>query len=207
MKGLFVRNAGRGAGPAASKERSSGLGSIELLAALGLIAILFGLAAPSYHDAIDKRRLTHGAELIVAFVAAVQSESVKRNRAVTVAYATGDDGRWCVGARLGQTACDCMETNPAEPSWCGREGVPWVMRDSDVDASNLVQSMAGDGYYVFDPVRGLFTDPDDTLTLNLSVGEGRYQARVSVVSTGKVSVCLPEASLGIHGFQSCPQGQ
>jgi type IV fimbrial biogenesis protein FimT len=192
--------------PACLKSRTSGLSSIELLTTLGMLGILVGLAAPSYHDAIEKRRLTQGAELIVAFVNTIQSESIKRNRKVTVSYAAGDGGQWCIGARLEQTACDCLETNPAEPAWCGQDGVPWVLRQDDVDAGNLVQSMSGDGAYVFDPVRGLFTDPGDMLTLGLSTGEGQYQVSVRVVSTGKVSACLPDESLGVHGFQSCPQG-
>lgn len=206
MKGLFVRCTKGSKGPAFRKSGTFGFGSIELLVTLGMIGILVSVAAPSYHEAIEKRRLTQGAELIVAFVNTIQGESIKRNRKVTASYATGDGGQSCIGARLEQTACDCMETNPAEPAWCGQDGVPWVLRQDDVDAGNLVQSMSGDGAYVFDPVRGLFTDPGDMLKLGLSAGEGQYQVSVRVVSTGKVSACLPDGSLGVHGFQSCPQG-
>lgn len=210
MKGLFVRCTKRytkgSKGPAFLKSGTSGFSSIELLATLGILGILIGLAAPPYHDAVEKRRLTQGAELIVAFVNTVQSESIKRNRQVTVSYATGDGGQWCIGANFGQGACDCMETDPAEPAWCGQNGAPWVVRQDDVAADNLVQSVSGDGAYVFDPVRGRFIDQGDMLTLALSAGEGQFQASVSVVSPGKVSVCLPEGSSGFHEFKSCPQG-
>jgi Tfp pilus assembly protein FimT len=206
MKGLFVLCTKGSKGSAFLKSGKSGFGTIELLMTLGILGILIGLAAPSYHGAIEKRRLSQGAELIVAFVNSVQSESIKRNRKVTVSYATSEGGQWCIGARFGQGACDCMETDPGEPAWCGQDGVPWVLRQDDVAADNLVQSVSGDGAYVFDPVRGLFVDTGDMLTLVLSAGEGQFQASVSVVSTGKVSVCLPEASSGFHEFKSCPQG-
>lgn len=214
MQGLFVRCTKgftecctRGSkGPTFLKSGRSGFGSIELLAGLAILGVLIGVAAPSYHSAVEKRRLSQGAELIVAFVQTVQSEAIKRNRKVTVSYATGDGGQWCIGARFGQSACECMETNPAEPAWCGQDGVPWVLRQDDIDADNLVRSVSGDGAYVFDPVRGLFIDPGDMLMLDLSAGDGQFQANVSVVSSGRVSVCLPEGSSGFPEFPSCPQG-
>jgi prepilin-type N-terminal cleavage/methylation domain-containing protein len=214
MQGLFIRctrrctkSCTRGSkGPAFLKSGTFGFSFIELLTTLAILGILIGLAAPSYQSAVEKRRLSQGAELIVAFVNTVQGESIKRNRKVTVSYATGVGGQWCIGANFGLSACDCMETNPAAPAWCGQDGVPWVLRQDDVDADNLVQSVSGDGAYVFDPVRGLFIDRGDMLTLALSTGEGQFQASVSVISTGKVSVCLPEASSGFHEFKPCPQG-
>lgn len=206
MKGLFVRYTKGSMGPVCRKSGTFGFSSIELLTTLAILGILVGLAAPSYQNAVEKRRLSQGAGLIVAFVNTVQSESIKRNRKVTVSYATGEGGQWCIGANFGQSACDCVEKNPAEPAWCGQDGLPWVLRQDDVAADNLVQSVSGDGAYVFDPVRGLFIDRGDMLRLALSAGKGQFQASVSVVSTGKVSVCRPEASAGFHEFQSCPQG-
>ena len=193
MKRLFVRC-------------TKGFGSIEMLATLGVFAIVIGLTVPTFHSSVEKRRLSQGAELIVGFVNTVQSESIKRNRKVTVSYATGDSGQWCIGASFGKSACDCMQRDPAELDWCGQGGAPWVLRQDDVDADNLVQSVSGDGALVFDPVRGLFMDRGDMLTLALGAGEGEFQASVGVVSTGKVAVCVFEASSGSHESQSCPQG-
>ncbi|MDT8320959.1 MAG: GspH/FimT family protein [Xanthomonadales bacterium] len=176
------------------------------MTSVALILILVTLAVPSYQDAVEKRRITQGAELILAFVNTIQSESIKRNRPVTVAYSIGDDGQWCIGAVLGRNACDCMQTDPTESSWCELDNMPWVLRNSDVQARNLIHSASGDGSYQFDPVRGIFTDPSDALTLGLSAGDGSYQMSLNLVSTGRVSVCVPQASNGIHGFHACPSG-
>jgi prepilin-type N-terminal cleavage/methylation domain-containing protein len=186
--------------------REKGFSMVEVMTTVGLIAVLIGFAVPSYRNAVEKRQITHGAELIVAFVNTIQSESIKRNRAVAVSYATRQQGSWCIGAVLGQSPCDCLETDPAAPAFCALEGGPWVLRHTDVRAENLIQSVSGDGAYVFDPVRGLLTDPADAMTLGLSAAEGQYQINLKVISTGKVSGCLPEPSQGIHGFQPCPQG-
>jgi Tfp pilus assembly protein FimT len=177
-----------------------------MLATLGVFAIVIGLTVPTFASSVEKRRLSQSAGLIVGFVNTVQSESIKRNRKVTVSYATGESGEWCIGASFGKDACDCMQTDPAEPDWCGQDGAPWVLRQDDVDADNLVQSVSGEGALVFDPVRGLFMDRGEMLTLALGAGEGEYQASVGVVSTGKVAACVFEASSGVNESQSCPQG-
>lgn len=200
LKSLF-----KGMASGGSDARHSGFSTAELMTTVGMIAVLVGMAIPSYRDAVEKRQITQGAELIAAFVNTIQSESVKRNHPVAVSYASGESGSWCVGAVLGQAPCDCMETDSSAPAYCTLDGAPWVLRDTDVSAKNLIQSVSGDGTYVFDPVRGLFTDPSDTVTLNLSAAGGDYQMNLNVVSTGKVSVCLPELSNGIQGFESCQQ--
>jgi type IV fimbrial biogenesis protein FimT len=185
-------------------ERGAGFGSAEILVAVSLLAVLAGLAAPAYQDAIEKRRITNGAEQIVAFVNLIQGESIKRNRAVTVSYATQLDGAWCIGATLGQTPCDCTVTDSVAENFCSIDAGPWVLRDSDVQARNLIQSVSGDGAYVFDPIRGMFVDPTDGPVFGLDAGQGQFRMNVSVIGTGNASLCLPEVSEKIPGIKSCP---
>jgi len=185
---------------------SKGFSVYELMVALGLMGIIAGLAVPAYQDAIEKRQITNGAEQIVAFVSTVQTESIKRNRMATVSYASQEDGNWCIGAVLGQTPCDCLETEPAATGFCSIDSTVWVLRDSDVQAKNLVSSVSGDGSYAFDPIRGMFIDPADMLVLGLNSGAGQFQMNLSVINTGRVALCLPTPSDDIPGFTACPQG-
>ena len=53
---------------------------IELMIALGIIAIITSLALPSYRTIIEKRQVTSGAEQLAAFLSSAQMESVKRSR-------------------------------------------------------------------------------------------------------------------------------
>ena len=184
---------------------SKGFSASELMVTVGLMGILTGLATPSYQDVIEKRRITNGAEQIAAFVSTVQSESVKRNELATVSYVGQEDGSWCIGAVLGQTPCNCLESDPANAGFCSIDSTDWVLRDSDIQAKNLISSMSGDGSYAFDPVRGVFVDPSDSLVLGLDSGEGQFRMNLSVIATGKVAVCLATPSDHIPGFDDCPQ--
>lgn len=188
----------------ASCRAGSGFGTAELLTTIGLTAVLLGLAIPSYRDAVERRQVSQAAEMVAAFINTAQSESIKRNRPVAVSWALDDDGTWCVGATVGQAACDCTATDPSAPEFCALDDVHWILRDSDVSAQDLVGAVTGDGAYVFDPVRGRFADSADSMTLDLGAANGTYQLRLHVVSTGKMSLCLPEPSGNIHGYQSCP---
>lgn len=182
-----------------------GFSTCETLAAMGIVAIVAGLAIPAYQDAIEKRKITNGAEQIVAFVSTLQTESIKRNRPVTVSYSSQEDGSWCVGAVMGRTACDCTETESTEAAFCGIDSTAWILRDSDVQVENLISSVSGDGSYAFDPVRGMFIDPADMLVLGLNSGDGQYQMNLSVINSGRVSLCLPSMSDNIPGFTACEQ--
>ncbi len=182
-----------------------GFSLFELLITLGLMAIISSLAIPSYQDAIEKRRVTNGAETILSFVTIAQGESLKRNRAITVSYSASEDGTWCIGAAVGDTDCDCTITDPTETAFCAIEGTEWVLRNTDVASDNLVSVLSGDGAYAFDPVRGIFKDPADSMVLAINSGSGEFQMNLSVINTGKISVCLPSISQPIPGFDQCVQ--
>lgn len=205
MTNFMERKTGKGPATVGRRRLAKGFSTTEVITTVGLVAVLIGLAIPSYRDAVEKRQITQGAELIVAFINSVQSESIKRNRMVAVSYASEPGGSWCIGAVVGQSPCDCNETDPAHTNYCALEGSPWVLRDGDVATKDLIRSVGGDGAYVFDPVRGLFTDSTDVLSLGLGAADGQYQMNLQVVATGKVSICLPDVSEGIQGFHSCPQ--
>ena len=182
-----------------------GFSVVELIVTLSLTGILAALAVPSYQGAIEKRQITESAEQIVAFVSMLQSESVKRNRRITVSYAAGGDGSWCMGAAQAQTPCDCMQSNALDPSYCAIDSVPWLLRESDVSTPDLIQSVTGDGAFVVDPVRGTMLDPADGMALGLRSTEDRYGINLSVASTGKISLCLPQGSENIPGFVRCAE--
>lgn len=201
VSGMTLRNP-----PGPGQGRIRGFSLHELMVTLSLVAILAAVAVPSYRDAVEKRRITHGAERIEAFVGTIQSESIKRNRMVTVSYGSGGGGSWCIGAVLGQTPCDCMQTDPLDSGFCAIDAAAWVLRDTDVQAKNLISSVAGDGAYVFDPVRGMFLDSADSLVFGLQSGEAQFQMNLSVVNTGKIALCLPPLSDNIPGFKPCTEG-
>lgn len=203
-RNLIVVPQGRCSSLRAPGSPQSGFSIIELMMSLVLLAVAMAMAIPSYREMVEKRQLTNGAEQLMAFVNAAQSESIKQNRILTVSYerTAGDD--WCAGAVVGTVACDCGETNPAASDYCSINSMPWLIDNTHVGNRELVASMSGDGAYSFDPVRGLMTDMNDALVVELrSVGEA-YRLQLMVSNAGQVMLCSTDSSHEVPGYPACP---
>ena len=184
--------------------RQCGFTMVELLISLTLLAIGAALSIPSYVEMVEKRQLTHGAEQIMAFVNSAQGEAVKMNQIVTVSYARAAADDWCVGATSGVAACDCMETVVTESDYCAIKSAPRIINNTDAGNTNLVTGMTGDGAYSFDPIRGIFTDLDDSLVLAMSSDSGSYQLDLVVTNTGQAILCSQDDSHRVPGYKVCP---
>jgi type IV fimbrial biogenesis protein FimT len=169
-----------------------------------LLAIGTALSLPSYREMVEKRQLTHGAEQIMAFVNSAQSEAMKRNQVVTVSYARAADDDWCVGAVVGASACDCTEDSSGDPDYCAIDSAPRIITNENVGNTELVKAIAGDGAYSFDPVRGIFSDLDDSLVVQMSSNDGNYLLNLTVSNTGQVIVCSNDSSHTVPGYGVCP---
>ncbi len=66
---------------------------VELMVAIALLAILLGLAAPSFSDWIARTKIQSAASSISVALATARSEAVKRGRDVSVCAST--DGSTC----------------------------------------------------------------------------------------------------------------
>jgi len=188
--------------PAAS--RSRGFTIVELMMSIVLVAIGMALALPSYRDMVEKRQVTNGAEQLAAFVNSAQGAAMKTNRVVTVSYNRDDDDDWCVGATTGAVACDCEETDAAQLDYCEINDQPFILNNTHAGNLEIMHSMTGDGAYAFDPIRGLLTDLDDSLTAELYSQNGDFRLELRVNNTGRVILCSPDDSHAIPGYELCP---
>ena len=186
-----------------SRHAHWGYSAIELILSLALAGVLVSLAIPQYQEAIDKRRVAKGGEQIAAFVNRARSESVKRNKRIAVSYALRNDGHWCLGAALGNTPCDCTRSDANDPRFCAIESLPWQLSEEFIPIEHLVGTVAGDGSFTIDPVRGILVDPRDTATLGLQSGKGVFRMNLRVVPTGKPSLCVVSRGHGLAGYKSC----
>ena len=190
--------------PAQLRSRQTGFTLIEIIMSIVLLAIGAALSLPSYREMVEKRQLTHGAEQIMAFVNSTQMEAMKQNRVVTVSYSRTADDNWCFGAVLGATACDCNETTSTETDFCAIDSAPRFINNGNTGNLDLLKSITGDGAYSFDPIRGILTDLDDSLTLEMSSNNENYKLNLTVNNTGQAILCSKDSSHKVPGYNVCP---
>jgi len=188
----------------ASLRRQNGFTVVELMISLVLLAIGAALAIPSYRQMVEKRQLTHGAEQLRAFINTAQSEAIRRNRIVTVSYVRTQDEIWCAGEVVGTTACNCNQTNTAAADYCAIDGQPRIINNTYVGSTQRVQILSGDGAYSFDPVRGIFTNLNDSLVMGMSSNDGDYILHLVVSKTGEATLCSQDESHSVPGYDVCP---
>lgn len=185
--------------------RNRGFSLIEVMMTVVLLAVSFVLAIPSFRDMVEKRQVTNGAEQLASFINTSQGISMRTNQVVTVSFDHDGLNDWCVGATLGETACDCDETEEGESDYCEIDSQHFVMNQGIAPQGELVHSISGDGTsYSFDPVRGLFTDMNDFLTMELQSKSQDFKLNLMVIPTGKVTLCSKDADHAVPGYAECP---
>jgi type IV fimbrial biogenesis protein FimT len=185
--------------------RHRGFTIVEVMMSLVLIAIGSALALPSYRNMVEKRQLTNGAEQLSSFINSVQSISSRTNQVVTVSYLHVDHDDWCIGAVTGETACDCTETSSTASGFCAIDTQKFVLDNTNTNNLELLHDVtAGDGAYAFDPIRGLFQDLGDSLTMELHSNSRDFELNLMVNNTGRVTLCSDDASHKVPGYGICP---
>lgn len=180
--------------------RHRGFTMVEVMMSVVLIAIGASLALPNYREMVEKRRLTNGAEQLASFVNTVQGISTRTNQIVTVTVL--DVGDWCIGASVGEAECDCADESST--SYCRIDAQAFVLNEELLGSSDLVNDILGSGSFSYDPIRGLFTDLDDSLTMELRSPSGDYRLNLMVNNTGRVILCSDDISHSVPGYDKCP---
>jgi prepilin-type N-terminal cleavage/methylation domain-containing protein len=186
----------------------SGFTLIELLVVLAVIGLSITLAVPSWGLVSQKRNLTNAAEQVSAFLSIAQTEAQKRNQAVSLAFSRTGDQDWCVGKTIGQTICDCTETDPTSAQYCTIDGTWSSLGATTLHSLNLIeakdtQPSSGDSFITFDPVRGILQPVGDKLELTFESTGGHYQLRLSISPTGLLKICNPEGTKMVGGYAKC----
>lgn len=186
--------------------RHRGFSMIELMMSVVLIAISAALAIPSYRDMVEKRQVTHGAEQLAAFINAAQGAAMKSNEVITVSYSRTDGDDWCVGAVNSDAACDCTVSDTSSDNFCQIGSQKFVIDNTSSKNRDILHNISGDGSYAFDPVRGLLTDLDDSVTMELRSYSGDFRLNLVVNNTGRVILCSDDADHAVPGYEPCQAG-
>ncbi len=160
---------------------------LELIVSMTVLAILLGIAVPSFMSTLDKRRLSGAAEQLYSDLQYARSEAIKRNTPVFVTF-TGAGTTWCYG--IATAVCTCTTANN-----CQLDGITKV-----VDQTGFRGVSLSDFTNVnFGPRRG-------TVAVNRTAeftSNGRT-VRVVTSQLGRVKMCSIAGAGYISGYPECP---
>jgi len=183
--------------------RTAGFTIIELLVAVAISAILIGIAAPSFLEFLNKRRVEGTTSELATDIQFARSEAVSRNTEVRMTFGSGCYVIHVASVTADTTTC---ETDPAGSD----------IKTVRIDATRLfLKPEGGLSRFQFEPVRG-------TAANNLaSPGNGRvavcvanasrddcatsaHSWKLMVVLTllGRVETCSPSGTGYMFGYSS-----
>lgn len=83
----------RGIGPGGRRTRQAGVTLLELLVAVAVVAVLLGIAVPTFTSTVNNNRLTAHANELIAGLQSARMEAIRRNTRVVLCRS--DDGATC----------------------------------------------------------------------------------------------------------------
>lgn len=181
---------------AIASPRGQGFTLIELMVTIAVLAIIMGLALPSFREFLDRSALRGAADAVVSVIGDAKQEAIKRDRFVNVRIKPMTGG-FCVGAQevaTGMTTgCDCAA------AVCGITEFPAVA--GDLKGVTLVGTP--DFGFAFDPRTGTLATPGQAGSVDLQGGSG-YRVRVQINAMGRANLCAPSGGKTLFGVGACP---
>ncbi|HCO59471.1 MAG TPA: hypothetical protein DIT58_04700 [Porticoccaceae bacterium] len=173
----------------------SGFTLIEMMITVAVVAVVLGVAVPSFQDFFDKNRVKRAAEEVYGLMAKARSEAVTRDSDMIV---TINSGAWCVGYTDGAVACDCTVTDPDTANACSvpvaGTNVLQVVDGSGFNGVTMSQETFG-GALTYNRVRGTAGNG----TVQFTSGAWSLDVRGSV--KGRVRICA--AASKTMGYEGC----
>jgi type IV fimbrial biogenesis protein FimT len=158
-----------------------GLTLLELMVALGIVAVLMTLALPSFGSIMARHRLKAAAENLSMDLAELRFEATQRGVPLHMHFATGTD--WCY-ALTTASGCDCRVAQSCQLK---------TVRAKDHPGVQLVEGQP----VLFEPRPGAGVVVGSAL---LRSTEGA-QLRVGLTRLGRPKVCAPGAE--VPGYPGC----
>ena len=176
--------------------QSSGFTLVELIITIVIMVILAGIAAPSFLQSIDNRRLAGAAEAVKNSMQVARSQAFQRSTATCITITTGADSQWVVVEAGGCGTSACVDGTDACLMQVRSSEFPGVSTGTD-----FVEA-------VFDPVWGTvqsFLDDNAALgTVQLTSSRGsRLDVQLNLM--GRARICLPSGGQGAGslGYGAC----
>ncbi|MBX3605295.1 MAG: GspH/FimT family pseudopilin [Piscinibacter sp.] len=167
-----------------------GLSLVEMTLAVGLSAVIAGLAAPNLRHVLDLRRLDGAATQLATDLQFARGEALARNQPVRMSWNAAEG---CYLVHTGNAA-DCRCAAASAPI-CANGAR--VLRRAAWDASDRLALQSGTTSILFDPRHGTATP---SATLRIVADDGRAIHHVVNVM-GRLRSCTPLGA--VPGYRAC----
>lgn len=165
-----------------SRRTQRGMTLVETAAVAAVVAVITGVAAPGFGQALHKRHLEGAAAQLETDIHYARSLAVARNTPVRISF-DNSAGAGCYVIHTGAAQqCSCATDGSAV---C--QGNAVALRSVLFDAGSAVGLKSNSRSVLFDPVRGTSTP---TATIQLKAGSGLAIHQVLNIM-GRVRSCSP----------------
>lgn len=161
-----------------------GFSLFELIITLAIIAILVGVAIPSYHNLIAQRRLNASQTELVSSLALARSEAVTRGESVIVC---------ALAANL--TSCSPAVNTPSNWSfgwriYANNIATGQLIKHREQQGSNININFSNGTQVVFGSLGELATITNNEQSFVVSDSQSSLISGLSLRSTGRLRMCL-----------------
>jgi type IV fimbrial biogenesis protein FimT len=185
---------------------------VELMIVLIILGILVVMAAPSFVDTLDRRRVINATQALTAQVQQARSIAVTRNRDVSLVITQASATDWCFGL-TDAASCDCTLVDQEDADAC-TVGIPDAADPSQIDRvlvradqaafPGVTLTMAESPMTLtFEPTRGIRRGGGGDVSMDFESPRD-LQTRVTVGRLGRVSTCSPSGATLLAGIEPCP---
>lgn len=179
-----------------------GITLIELLVVMAVLGVLLAVAAPSFADLMNRRRVEAIAHELSTDLAYARSEGGLRARAITMRFSSNSQTSCYVVHVQGKIGiCNCLNPKGSEcPGGFANQLPLKVNRFSAGQGVTLVPSAGSAAITFITPHATLANEAGASVAV---VGNRGYRLEARVSGLGRVLVCDPDGSFG-GGYRRCP---